>query len=195
MSRGTSSIRGPRPANLIGALALTLFLAGPPLEGAIPRAHGMRVAVLPEGIRVMDGDTAEIRWSAADVETVRILGIDAPELYERKGWVPDRGGALDPRGAEARGFARGAFAVAGRIELMRSAGLDRYRRTLGYFFLDGRNYSVMAIEAHLARETITRFGDNGLPEQARAVLEAAKRAGASAPRRPPRPRTRWIPWH
>ena len=169
-----------RPILLIAAL---LLLAGTPDASpwtAAVRVHGARVAVAPGDLRVMDGDTAEIRWSAADVETVRVLGIDTPELF--------RGRALDPHGAEARGFARGAFATASRIELLRCEAQDRYRRTLGYFFLDGRNYSVLALAAGLARETISRFGDNGLPDEAREVLEAAHRAGASRRRGPGRGR-------
>jgi endonuclease YncB( thermonuclease family) len=62
-----------------------------------------------------------------------------------------------------------------RIDLLRSAFLDRYGRTLGYFFLDGRNYSVLVIEAGLSRETITHYGDNGLPREAQEVLEAARK--------------------
>ena len=122
----------------------------------------------------MDGDTAEIHWSAADVETVRVLGIDTPELRRRG--MPDRG--LDPHGAEARGFARGAFAAASRIDLLRCGRRDRFGRTLGYFFLDGRNYSVLALEGGMARETISRYGDNGLPNEARDVLRAAERKRA-----------------
>ena len=72
-------------------------------------------------------------------------------------------------------FARGAFAAATRIDLLRSAFLDRYGRTLGYFFLDGRNYSVLVIEAGLSRETISHDGDNGLPREAQEVLEAARK--------------------
>jgi micrococcal nuclease len=147
------------------------------------RPHGTKVAVAPTSIRIMDGDTAEIHWSRADVETVRVLGIDTPELFgSRRSF--DWNGPWHPtaRGAEARGFARGAFAGAPRIELLRSAQLDRYRRTLGYFFLGGRNYSVMVLEAGLARETISEFGDNGFPTEARAVMDAAERAARGAGR-------------
>ena len=168
---------------LRAGLAWTLAAACLAHAAAARRPHGTKVAV-PAGIlRIMDGDTAELRWSPADVETVRVLGIDTPELLpaaarERRDWS-----RLDARGTEARGFARGAFAVAGRIELLRSGTTDRFRRTLGYFFLDGRNYSVLAIEAAMARETVTKYGDNGLPRQAREVLEAARRS-KSGQRRP-----------
>src|SRR5262245_17588875 len=148
------------------------------------RLHGKRVTVQPAAIRVMDGDTAEIHWTRADVETVRVLGIDTPELFGRRHGAADWNGslALSARGAEARGFARGAFAAAPRIELLRSAQTDRYRRTLGYFFLGGRNYSVMVLEAGLARETISEFGDNGFPAEARAVLDAAQQGARGTAR-------------
>ncbi len=118
----------------------------------------------------MDGDSAEIAWSPADRETVRVLGIDTPELFRPAGGGDER----NLSGYEARGFARGAFAAAHRVELLRAAQVDRYGRTLGYFFLDGRNYSVLALEAGMARETITRFGDNGFPSEARDVMVAAR---------------------
>jgi len=163
------------------AVVTTLaFGAAAVTAAAAARPHGERVTVPPPQLRVMDGDTAEIRWSAADVETVRVLGIDTPELRARDGLGRSR---FDARGAEARGFARGAFTIAGRIELLRCGRLDVYRRTLGYFFLDGRNYSVLALEAGLARETITRYGDNGLPEQAREVMAVAGRSGKNRPNR------------
>src|SRR5688572_11605207 len=127
-------------------IALLLWaLLGPVLvaERLQHRPHGVRMAVEWKRIRILDGDTAEIRWSARDTETVRVLGVDTAELFLR----PPPDGRLSPRGAEARGFARGAFTGAERIELLRAASLDRHDRTLGYFFLDGRNYSVLVIEA------------------------------------------------
>ena len=142
----------------------------------VTRAHGVRVRVDEVRIRIMDGDTAEISWSASEKETVRVLGIDTPELFGSKRHSPN---APPPRafstaGAEARGFARGAFAVARDVELMRAATLDHFGRTLGYFFLDGRNYSVLAVRAGMASETVSRYGDNGFPREAEEVLEAAR---------------------
>jgi hypothetical protein len=44
-------------------------------------------------------------------------------------------------------------------------------------FLDGQNYSVMIIEARLAQESISQFGDNGFPVEAAAIRKAAAAAG------------------
>lgn len=138
-----------------------------------PRPHGARVAVERARVHTDDGDTAVIEWSATDRETVRILGIDTPETRHPTHDLP----YAQAFGAEARGFAAGAFATATRVELLRSATLDPYGRTLGYFFLNGRNYSALVVRARLAEESVSRYGDNGLPAEAAEVLAAAKEAG------------------
>ena len=171
----------PHPiAPLAAALALTASaLAAPPppsprpSPSPQPRPHHARVSVDPALVRVDDGDTVAIRWSATDVEQVRILGIDTPETRHVEHEIP-----YDQAfGREAEAFARGAFASADRVELRRTSTLDPFGRTLGYLWIDGRNYSVMVIEARLAEESVSRYGDNGLPQEAADVLAAAKRAG------------------
>jgi endonuclease YncB( thermonuclease family) len=138
-----------------------------------PRPHGERVAVDPALVSVDDGDTFEIVWAPADTERVRILGIDTPETAHPQHDLP----YAQSFGAEARAFARGAFAAAERIELLRASTTDPYGRTLGYAFLNGRNYSVLVVRAGLAEESVTRYGDNGLADEAAEVLAAAKAAG------------------
>jgi endonuclease YncB( thermonuclease family) len=138
-----------------------------------PRAHGSKVTVDPSKVLVDDGDTAVIRWSEADAETVRYLGIDTPETRH----VPHDLPYAQHFGPEARAFGQGAFAAASKIDLLRSNTLDPYGRTLGYFFLNDKNYSVLVVSARLAEESVTRYGDNGLPQEAAAVQAAAKAAG------------------
>ncbi|MBM3778047.1 MAG: thermonuclease family protein [Acidimicrobiia bacterium] len=137
------------------------------------RPHGTRIAVPPALLQIDDGDTVEIHWSRTDHEIVRILGIDTPETRHPAHNLP-YGQAF---GEEARAFARGAFAVAGRVELMRASTIDPFDRTLGYLFIDGRNYSTMILKARLAAESITPFGDNGFPREAAEVMDAAKAQG------------------
>jgi endonuclease YncB( thermonuclease family) len=138
-----------------------------------PRPHSARVPVDPVRIRVDDGDTVVVRWSANDLETVRILGIDTPETRHLEHDIP----YAQSFGPEARAFARGAFAAATTVELLRSRTLDPYGRTLGYLFVNGRNYSTLVVGARLAAESVTFYGDNGLPREAAEVLAAAKSAG------------------
>jgi endonuclease YncB( thermonuclease family) len=138
-----------------------------------PRVHGRRVPVEPSLVYINDGDTITIRWNATDIETVRILAIDAPETGDPEHDIP----LPQSFGAEARSFAEGSFAGMVRIELLRAATLDPYGRTLAYVFLGGQNYSVLIVKARLAEENVTRFGDNGFPAEASAVAAAAKDAG------------------
>jgi len=137
------------------------------------RPHGLRVPIDPAKVVMDDGDTVEIRWSGDDVETVWILGIDCPETRHVEHSLPFG----QDFGAEARAFSRGAFAAATEVELLRSSTLDPFGRTLGYVFLNGRNYSVLVVRARLAAESVSHFGDNGLPKQAAEVVAAAAAAG------------------
>jgi endonuclease YncB( thermonuclease family) len=137
------------------------------------RAAKVRVDVPVAAIEVGDGDTVVIEWGEEDVEIVRILGIDTPETRNVAHNLP----YSQPFGHEATAFARGAFAVATQVELMRAHTMDGYGRTLGYLFLNGSNYSELVVSARLATESVSHFGDNGFPQEAQAVLEAARAAG------------------
>lgn len=138
-----------------------------------PWRAGVRIPVDPRTVWVDDGDTIRITWPDAPREAVRLLGIDAPEVRHAN----DPSSADQPFGRESLEFARRRILGAGRLELLRAAHGDRYRRTLGYLFVDGINYSVLAIENHLAEATIERFGDSGFPIEAAEVRAAALRAG------------------
>jgi endonuclease YncB( thermonuclease family) len=127
----------------------------------------------PQTVWVDDGDTLKISWPDAPRETVRILGIDAPEIRHKD----DPSSEDQPFGQESLAFARRSILGARRLELMRATFGDRFGRTLGYLFVDGANYSVLAIENHLAESTIDRFGDSGFPREAGEVREASTRAG------------------
>jgi micrococcal nuclease len=140
-----------------------------------PRPHGQRVKVDPAAITVEDGDGVIIRWRDKDDEIVRILGIDTPEVRRLEHNLPYD----QPFGLEAKAFGQGAFAAAGDIELLRSPTLDPYDRTLAYLFINGRNYSVLVIKAKFSAETVSHYGDNGLPREAADVMAAAKEVGST----------------
>jgi micrococcal nuclease len=146
----------------------------PPAK-AQTRPHGQRIKVDPALIKVEDGDGVDIHWGSGDTEIVRILGIDTPEVRRLEHNLP-----YDQAfGPEARSFAQGAFAAATEIELLRSPTLDPYGRTLAYLFINGRNFSVMVIKARYSAETVSHYGDNGLPKESAEIMAAAKEAGAS----------------
>jgi micrococcal nuclease len=138
-----------------------------------PRQNGQRVKVEPSAITVEDGDGVIIRWGEKDSEIVRILGIDTPEIRRLEHNLPHD----QSYGHEAKAFAQGAFAAGSDVELLRSPTLDPYDRTLAYLFINGRNYSILAIKARFTGETVSHYGDNGLPKESAEVLEAAKGAG------------------
>jgi endonuclease YncB( thermonuclease family) len=131
------------------------------------------MSVDPSFVRVDDGDTINIRWKKGDTEIIRILGIDTPETRHLEHDIP----YAQPFGAEAQAFAEKIFADARQVELLRSATLDPYGRTLAYVFVDDRNYSVLVVRARLAVESVSHYGDNGLPKEAADVLAAAEAAG------------------
>jgi endonuclease YncB( thermonuclease family) len=159
---------------LIGLLACISSLAAAHTpQKPQSRPHGLRVTLPAALLHVDDGDTVAIRWSEKDEEIVRILGIDAPETRHLEHNLP----YAQPFGEEARAFARGAFAAADRIEVLRAATVDPFDRTLAYLFIDGRNYSTMIVRARLAAESIAQFGDNGFPTEAAEVMAAAKIQG------------------
>jgi endonuclease YncB( thermonuclease family) len=170
----TPRARRLRPVLLLGLILLSLAVtAGAQEDRTQPRPAGERVAVDPARVDVGDGDTVTIRWPGGDDERVRILGIDTPEIAH-----PQYGMPFDqPFGRQATAFAAGVFAVADSVELLRAEETDPYGRTLGYLFVNGRNYSVLVIEAGLAAESVSHYGDNGFPEQADAVLAAARATG------------------
>jgi len=143
----------------------------------------------PATVWVDDGDTIRITWPDAPRETVRILGIDAPEI----GHKSDPAAADQPYGRESLAFARRHLLGASRLELLRAAHHDRFLRTLGYLFVDGVNYSTLAVENHLAECTIDRFGDSGFPREAAEVRAAERRAGPPPFESPARFRERATP--
>lgn len=176
-------MRQRREANRIwcSGLVLTAILASVALGAddrsqPQPRPHGVRVSVPVAAIRVDDGDTIAITWSQTQPETVRVLGIDAPETQHMEHNIPFD----QPFGPEAAAFARGVFSVAERVELVRSSTLDPYGRTLAYLYVNGKNFSVLMLAARLAVETVSVFGDNGLAEPAAECLAAAAAAGPVA---------------
>lgn len=137
------------------------------------RPTGEKIKVDPATIVVDDGDSVVIKWPSGDEEVVRILGIDSPEVRHVEHNLPFD----QEHGPEARAFARGAFAVATDVQILRCATLDPFGRSLAYLFVDGKNYSVLIIKARLSSESVSIYGDNGLPDLAAEVTAAAKEVG------------------
>jgi micrococcal nuclease len=115
-------------------------------------------------VRVVDGDTIHVRRGGRDV-TVRLIGIDAPEI----GWY---GGEAECFGARAGEFARGLLdGERVRLEFDRDR-IDPYGRTLAYVYLDdGRMANVVLVRRGSA--VVTIFAPNDRYEDRLRVAEAA----------------------
>ncbi len=118
-------------------------------------------------IRFDDGDTFYL-----DGKPVRVLGIDTPETKS-----PDVGIFIDqPRGPEAAESTRVWMLRAKRLEIVRD-GRGSYGRLLAHIFTDGELLAVRLLEARLAWENVSHFGDNGFPDLADQILDAAEVVG------------------
>lgn len=144
--------------------------------GSSSRAGGKPVELDKSRLFFDDGDTLVVRAAGKELETVRILGLDTPEVQHFEHRIP----WSQPFGEQAWGFLAGAVAVAGKVEVLRARDKDTYGRTLGYVYVNGRNLSVLAIRARLSGAPTDRFGDNGFPEQLAECKAAAKAAGPVA---------------
>lgn len=109
------------------------------------------LAILLSGVRVIDGDTIDVRG-----ERIRIENIDTPERGDRARCAQERVLA-----EQASRELRSRVQRASRIELERS-GLDRYGRTLALVYLDGADVGEDLIAGGYA----VRWG-NGRPDWCR----------------------------
>lgn len=102
-------------------------------------------------------------------EPIRFLGIDTPEIIH-----PDHGIHIDqPMGRKAAAFTQDLLSRARRIDIVRG-GRDPYGRTLAHALIDGELLGARLIQAGLAYENISRYGDSGLPQYALQISEVWK---------------------
>ncbi|TPG34740.1 nuclease [Mycobacterium hodleri] len=121
-----------------------LGLTTPPTAAADP------VATTAVVLRVVDGDTIDIRDDVRGRLRVRLLGIDTPET-KKPGYT------VGCWGPEATDFAATTM-LGQRVALVGDAtqdSTDRYGRTLAYLVrADGWDYSVEAARAGTARSYV-----------------------------------------
>jgi micrococcal nuclease len=117
-------------------------------------------------LKVVDGDTIDIRDDIRGRLRVRVLGIDTPETKKP-------GFTVGCWGPEATEFARSTM-VGQRVALIPDPTqdrTDRYGRTLAYLVkADGWDYSVEAARAGAAQSYV--YGDN--PVMRYGAIEAAQ---------------------
>ena len=118
-------------------------------------------------IEVLDGDTIRL-----DGRNIRFLGCDAPESAN-----PYFHGDQEPWAGRATAFVERKLREAETIEVEVLAERDRFNRLLGHIFVDGESLSLMLVQNGLAIETVSHYGDNGFPELAERILDAADEVG------------------
>jgi endonuclease YncB( thermonuclease family) len=148
--------------------ALVWTLAVPPLVGADPAAATALV------LKVVDGDTIDIRDGVRGRLRVRVLGIDSPETNKP-------GYTVGCWGPEATEFAKSTM-VGRRVAIVTDPTqdrTDRYGRTLAYLVrADGWDYSVEAARAGAARSYV--YG--GRPVGRHDAIATAEREARDADR-------------
>jgi len=88
--------------------------------------------------RVYDGDTIKAEGSGIAIK-VRLVGIDAPETAKKKR------GARQPYSKRSKKHL--ARLILNKTIDIRSYGLDRYNRTLGVVFLNGKNINLEMVRS------------------------------------------------
>jgi endonuclease YncB( thermonuclease family) len=91
-----------------------------------------------DGLRIVDGDTVRL-----GAERIRLIGLDAPELH---------GKCREEKRLAIRARDRLTELLAtDDVEIIRSARLDKYRRTLAIIRADGVDVARVLISEGLAR--------------------------------------------
>jgi endonuclease YncB( thermonuclease family) len=123
-------------------------------------------------LKVVDGDTIDIRDDVRGRLRVRVLGIDSPETQKP-------GEPVECWGPEATAFAKSTM-LGQRVALVTDPTqdrTDRYGRTLAYLVrADGWDYSVEAARAGAARSYV--YG--GTPVSRHDAIAAAEAEARSA---------------
>lgn len=155
------------PLAVMAAVIAALFIS-PPTVAADP------INATAFVLRVVDGDTIDIRDDNRGRLRVRILGIDTPET-KKPGYT------VGCWGPEATEFAKSTM-VGQRVALVPDPTqdrTDRYGRTLAYLVrADGWDYSVEAARAGTAKSYV--YG--GVPVARYDAIEAAQREAQVAHR-------------
>lgn len=171
----------PLPALL---LAFLLVAAGCVSVGSSPLAEGEgRQATVTH---VIDGDTVDVRFADGSTDTVRLLGVDSPELDGRNQpeefeGVPDTEAGRRCLGEAAHGataFAERHLAGASvRVVVDEVADRrDRYDRLLAYVTLaNGTNLNYRLVESGHARVYDSAFSQSDRFYAAEAEAQAARR--------------------
>ncbi len=131
------------------------------------------IDLIPDGSEVVKMDKSKIVLDDGDSFEydglgIRTLGMDTPEIaHPEHGFKEDQ-----PFGREASALTARIIEEAKTVSYLPYQP-DRYDRMLAHVFIDGDLLSIKLIKAGLAYETVSHYGDNGFPELAKRISEAA----------------------
>lgn len=157
--------------------------SAPETPGATPSPTSDGPSVRVTVTEVVDGDTVKVRYANGSRDTVRLLGVDTPEVYgsntpgEFEG-VPDtEAGAacLDAAGENASAYANARLSGE-RVRLVFDETANRrgyYGRLLAYVYVDGASFNRALLESGHARLYESTFTQR---ERYRAVEADAREA-------------------
>ncbi|MBN7374113.1 thermonuclease family protein [Mycobacteroides abscessus] len=141
-----STVHRPRRARLTTALASAIAVAAVGLATGCSPAASHADTVVPNAtvLKVIDGDTVDVRSDQRGRLRIRILGINTPETKFK----------LECGGPEASTYGHKLLDDQ-RVAIVTDPtqdSTDRFGRTLAYVFLaSGDNYSVLATRSGHAR--------------------------------------------
>ncbi len=123
-----------------------------------------REDVDPRSIVVLDGDTI-----LHEGRVLRFLAVDTPERA-----APWFDGAQEPWASQASALVERALRGARRATILRSGREDGRGRELVHLLVDEEPVAVLLVEAGLAVETVSAFGDGDFPDIAARVIRARR---------------------
>lgn len=135
---------------------------------------------------VTDGDTVDVEYDNGSTDTVRLLGVDTPEVYvendptEYEG-VPDTEAGeqcLDAAGEDASAYMKDELQTGEQVTLEldeQSDGRGDYGRLLAYIHDDGQNLNYDLIQTGHARVYDSTFGQSDRFYDAESDAQTAER--------------------
>ncbi len=181
ISKGIKKLKGVTFYMVVGAI-VALALTNLPRESSAPPAE-VDEGIAARVVEIVDGDTVKVFTSSDGKLTVRLLGIDTPEL--ETSLRARREGVADCLAVEASAALSGLIAGKDiKLELdTNKDSYDKYGRMLAYIFVDGANINQQMIEQGYAYEYTYRAEQYKYQKQFKSAQKQAeaKRVGLWAP--------------
>jgi micrococcal nuclease len=186
MARTTRSVILVAIALLAVAIPASAFSTVAPDTGAATAAPTSSDDTLTATVtEVTDGDTVDVRYSNGSTDTVRLLGVDTPEVYgendptEYEGVPNTEAGkqCLHDAGENASAYAKDALSGE-QVTLVLDDQADKrgdYGRLLAYVRDDGRNFNYDLVRTGNARVYDSTFSQSERFYAAESDAQAAER--------------------